>query len=89
MAGVHKVLTGCEYCDTDGVLRAGPADGLEKQVYVCESCWKLLKDPKTALPLLRGHITMQLRGTVSSPNLDQWINDYMAIIANWKLKTKN
>lgn len=74
----------CEYCDTPGVARAGKKDGLDREVYVCDGCWKLLKDPKTALPLLRGHLTMQLKGKMVPDRLDKILNSYMGMISDWK-----
>jgi hypothetical protein len=79
----------CEYCGVSGVRRAGKEDGLDKDVFVCDRCWKLLKDPKTALPLLRGHLAMQLKGSVSPAKLDWMMNKYMGIVADWKAKVKN
>ena len=74
----------CEYCNTPGVLRIGKKDGAESDVYVCDSCWKLLKNPKTALPLIRGHLTMKLKGRISPEQLNRMLNHYMGMISAWK-----
>lgn len=76
----------CEYCNGPGELRAGKSDGLDREVYVCDSCWDLLKDPKTALPLLRGHITMHLKGKMPSDLLAKRVNKYMEMISAWKIR---
>jgi hypothetical protein len=74
----------CEYCNAAGKVRAGKQDGLEKDVYVCDSCWELLKNPTTALPLMRSHLSMNLKGKIQSGKLDRMINKYMSLISDWK-----
>lgn len=69
----------CEYCDQPGIPRT-PESG----TLVCDGCWKLLKDPKTALPFLRGHLSMKLKGTIPQKNLDDILNKYMGIISEWE-----
>jgi hypothetical protein len=53
-------------------------------IYVCDSCWKLLQNPVTALQLIRGQITLALRGTMPEPLLDQMLQNFMAEISKWK-----
>jgi len=74
----------CEYCNAPGEMRAGIKDGLEKDVHVCDDCWRLLKNPVTALPLIRGHLTMKLKGQMVPANLNRMINQYMEKISGWK-----
>jgi hypothetical protein len=74
----------CIYCDSDGVLRATKQDGVSEDTYVCKGCWKLLQDPKTALPLIRGHLTLALRGKTAPSVLQKRINEYMDLISKWK-----
>jgi hypothetical protein len=80
-------MNACEYCGSDnGVKRAGPEDGLQSNVYVCNSCWSLLKDPTTALSLIRGHLIITQRGKVSDSQLKKRLNEFMEIISKWKPK---
>jgi hypothetical protein len=80
-------MTGsCEFCFKPGVKRAGSEDGLEKDVFVCDGCWKLLKNPITALPLIRGNVTLSLRGKMSSKKLQEMVNHYMEDLSKWQPK---
>jgi hypothetical protein len=76
----------CEYCNSVGKIRVGKQDGLEKDIYVCDNCWDLLKNPATALPLLRSHLSMNLKGKVQPMKLDRMINKYMEMISGWKAR---
>lgn len=76
----------CEYCGAPGVLRVEKQEGLDEDVYVCDDCWRLLKDPKTALPLMRGHLTMKLKGKMPPSALSRTVNKYMDLISAWKLR---
>lgn len=67
----------CDFCDNPGRDRG---DG----VCVCPSCWTLLRDPRTALPLIRGTVTMKLRGSVPKADLDRMVNEFMGRISGWK-----
>ena len=73
----------CQYCSR-------PADiQVEKNTFVCSVCWKLLQNPATALPLIRGHLTMTLRGKMPDAELKRKIDMFMAMIGNWKPIIKN
>lgn len=74
----------CMYCMREGELRVSKSDGLDGDVYVCGSCWKLLKNPVTALPLLRGFLVTELRGQVPSDKLEDAVNKFMDIVSKWK-----
>jgi hypothetical protein len=74
-------MTGkCHYCDSAGKERIPGED----PTYVCDGCWKILQDPKTALPFLRGHITLELRGKVPESQLKQQIEIFMGNISKWR-----
>ncbi len=69
----------CEYCTMPGK----PRDGVE----VCDHCWNLLQNPVTALPLIRGHITMELRQKnpqMAEPELRQMIEKFMGTLAQFR-----
>jgi hypothetical protein len=72
----------CMYCTRDGKERMDLTK--EESAVVCDSCWKLLRDPKTALPFLRGHLTLQLRGTMPAVELERRINIFMAHLTKMK-----
>lgn len=74
----------CTFCMHEGKLRASKSDGLNEDTYVCDSCWRLLKNPTTALPLLRGHLVMRLRNVLPEERLKPAINKFMGIISEWK-----
>lgn len=76
----------CEYCDMAGEFRAGEKDGLNKDVHVCKRCWELLKNPQTALPLIRSHLTMKLKGRMPPSELDRTMNVYMEKISKWTIR---
>jgi hypothetical protein len=67
----------CDFCNNPGQNRGD-------EVCVCASCWALLQDPKTALPLIRGTVTMKLRGTLPKAELDRMVNEFMGRISEWK-----
>lgn len=67
----------CSFCDHPGVDRGD-------EVVVCNSCWTLLQDPKTALPLIRGTVTMQMRGSLPKEKLERVVNDFMGMVSSWK-----
>ena len=63
----------CNYCDRAGQERVSGED----PVHVCDGCWRILQDPKTALPFLRGHITLELRGKIPESLLQKQLNVFM------------
>lgn len=76
----------CEYCTGKGFKRLGIEDGLKEDVYVCDQCWKLLKNPLTALPLLRGHLNIILRSKTNPEKVKQFTEAFVRGIAGWKLR---
>lgn len=76
----------CEYCSTKNAsLYLGPPD-VAQEVYVCSPCIRLLKNPVTALPLIRGNLTMKLRGTISEAKLDEMLQSFMETVSKFKPK---
>lgn len=71
----------CNFCGSKGQRRGGEEDGLEEDLFVCGSCWNLLQKPETALPLLRGHLSLSLRGV---PGSAERIQSFMGEISGWK-----
>ncbi len=74
----------CEYCGKNA-----PEFMKELEVFLCGACKKLLANPATALPLIRGHLTLKLRGTIREETLKKWIDDYMNLLSSLKKKTRN
>jgi len=75
----------CRFCSRPGPLRAEPGrDPVEENVFVCAGCWDLLKNPATALQLIRGDLSITLRGTVPEAQLERSLNDFMGRLAGLK-----
>jgi len=72
----------CIYCSTAEAPERVP--GSAQPSHVCRGCWRILQDPKTALPFLRGHLTLQLRGTVPEHELEGRINAFMGRVSAWR-----
>jgi hypothetical protein len=68
------------------VANAGEMD-LEQDMFVCVSCTRLLRNPLTALPLIRGHLSILGRG--KSGKFDSELNKFMGVVSSWRLNTKN
>ena len=63
--------------------RPGRLINEEKSVVVCDNCNELLKDPVTALPLIRGCLSLNLRGIMDEKAAQAAINKFMAEISTW------
>lgn len=74
----------CEFCGRRGKKRAGPEDGLSENAYACEGCWKLLQNPVTAIPLLRGHNSMELKGVVEPKEAESMVNSFIRGVSPWR-----
>lgn len=76
----------CMFClQSRATIRARAGEGgLETDVRVCDRCWKQLKDPRTALPMLRGHLSLTLRGKGDQKVLDQTIQDFMGVVQDFR-----
>lgn len=68
----------CEYCNRQGKDRLGNGTA------VCDPCWSLLQNPQTALPLLRGHMTLTLRGKIPEAELKKKVDKFMAEVSKWR-----
>ena len=79
----------CTFCHRSGPVRAGKEDGLSNEVYVCESCWRLLKNPVTGLPLIRGNLMISMRGKFPEDQLKKMVNLFMEKISKWRHEVKN
>jgi len=77
-------ITGpCWFCSRDGKLVAKKGDdGILEDVFVCGGCNKLLKRPETALPLIRGRLTLEHRE--GGAPMKRRINRFMEGISGWK-----
>jgi hypothetical protein len=75
----------CEYCGRSGELRISKGEsGINRDVFICKNCWGLLKDPRTALPLLRGHLTLSQREMANPEKSEKLLNKFMGLISTWK-----
>jgi hypothetical protein len=75
----------CYYCNKDGPLRVSAEENPSKQdLYVCEMHWNVLKNPKMAVPFLRGVLAEELRGTASEESLNKRKEAFIEMIRNWK-----
>lgn len=77
----------CEYCGVDGKIRVEKESKLGIEVAVCDSCWDLLKNPVTALPLIRSHVTMKLKGSMPPDILKRNVDKYMEMISAWRIRS--
>ena len=73
----------CDYCSLPTNNQVGTS---EIHVYMCEKCELLLKDPELAMRLIRGHLSMKLRGTASSEALEKLIDDGIKALQNFKIQ---
>ena len=79
----------CIYCNRSGVLRVEKERAqfpIPRDIYVCDMHWNLLKDPKTAIPLIRGHLSLELRGTDNKDYLEKKVDKFVDFISEWKPK---
>ena len=73
----------CEYCTKPGTKWIGPEDGVEEDKFICQTCLHILKNPQTALPFLRGHLSQELRGKIPQDQLDIMLNKFMEAISKF------
>lgn len=75
----------CTYCKRAGSLRVSANESpLNQDIYVCDMHWNVLKDPKSALPFLRGSLSMNMRGSEDPTELQARIDKFMNIVKSWK-----
>jgi len=80
-------MSNCIFCRGKGVPRIMAEEtDLKEELSVCNYCWKLLQNPKTALPLIRGHLSLTMRGKMPAEYLKFQIDKFMEKIADWKLQ---
>jgi hypothetical protein len=78
-------MNNCTYCDKLGELRVSADENvLKKDIFVCDLHWKILNDPKTALPFIRGMVTLKNRGKEDPDVLKKKIDKFMNDISSWK-----
>ena len=69
----------CEYCSRPGRKISNETD--TEDVFVCNSCMKLLKSPETALPLIRGHLS--ILGRDKGKDYKKQLEKFMSMISEW------
>lgn len=74
----------CEYCSGSGPERVSTGEGVEKPVYVCATCWKMMKDPRKAIPLMRGNTALNLRGKMSEEDFKKMAEAFFLEVSKWK-----
>ena len=74
----------CHFCrQTNSPPRVGEGEP-HPELHVCKGCWSLLKNPSTALPLLRGHLTLELRGKLGAHELKEMLESWMKVVSSWR-----
>ncbi len=76
----------CEYCTDKAPLFVQPPEAPTK-VYLCARCLKLIRNPSTGLALIRGNLTMKLRGRVAPNKLKPLVDKYIEELT--QLSAKN
>jgi hypothetical protein len=71
----------CEYC-TEETDRTVDTDS--GSVPVCGKCASLLSSPRTGPRLIRGHLTMRLRGTVRPERLEELLTKGMPVLESMR-----
>lgn len=78
----HNKQAPCEYCSRPAPAIAEKGEpGVDIDVHVCEACMRLLKSPETALPLIRGHLSIE--GRDAGPGFKEQLEKYMSMISTW------
>lgn len=77
---------GCTFCYKPGKLRvrADEQPDVGDDTYVCDPCWKLLQNPATAIPLMRGHLTLTSRGKMPEGKLKLQVDKFVETVLPWK-----
>lgn len=78
----------CYYCERDGLLRVKKGEaGAPSDISCCDMHWKILQNPKTAIPFLKGVFSMQIRATSSERESDEVAaNDLIEKLSKWQNK---
>lgn len=78
----------CYYCKKPGEVRVKAEDNEGEELRVCSVHWKLLKNPKTAIPLIQGSLTAKLRGVMPEPFLNARMKIFLEILKKLRPKTE-
>lgn len=78
----------CYYCAKPGKVRIEAKDNDGKELRVCDVHWKLLSNPKTAIPLMQGTLASQLRGSVPESVLNRQMKQFLEIVKKIRPKTE-
>jgi hypothetical protein len=70
-------MKNCEYCTAETDLAIETDSG---PVPVCGKCAALLSSPRTGPRLIRGHLTMRLRGTMRPEALEGMLARAMPVL---------
>ncbi len=78
--------TQCLYCSRTGVFRASKNESpdLTEDIYVCSACWSLLQNPATALPLIRGHLSITIGRRMPEKAFKKTLEQFMGTISKFK-----
>ena len=78
----------CNFCNRAGPIRVSvdEEESINEDIYVCNQCWKLLQNPATALPLIRGDLSISLRGKMPKAYLQKSIDAFIEKISEMKPK---
>lgn len=71
----------CDYC-TEETERSVETDS--GPVPVCQKCAALLSSPRTGPRLIRGHLTIRLRGTVKPERLEEFLGKAMPVLESMR-----
>lgn len=76
----------CTFCYKPGKLRVKAMEqpDVGEDTHICDLCWKLLKNPATAIPLMRGHLTLTGRGKIPEAQLKFQVDQFVEKILPWK-----
>lgn len=59
---------------------SGPEDGLEEDMFLCGQCTKTLQHPVMGPQLVRGKLTVTLRGTGRDQDVKKNIDRFMGLL---------
>lgn len=73
----------CNFCSRPGILRQKKSEELEQDLYVCNGCQSLLKNPVTGIPFLRSYLESELR-SIEPKTRKKMISNFIKEISKWK-----
>jgi hypothetical protein len=76
----------CRFCGRGRSEVRVRADESEAKVdlHACDRCWGLLKNPKTGLALIRGNLSIALRGKVPDAPGKEAVDKFIAMLSELK-----